>query len=103
MVKLVWCKLCAKHKILLNLLCKGSAEAAVEAYVNGTNFVKKSNIHCQLSKSFSVQNNWYDTVSSQNFFILRRFLSLDEVISVRVPNNIIGFIIKTMKKYVVCL
>ena len=46
MVTLVWCKLCAKHKasILLNPLCKGSAKTAVEAYINGTNFVKKSNI-----------------------------------------------------------
>lgn len=41
MVTFVWCKLCAKHKasILLNPLCKGSAKTAVEAYINGTNFV----------------------------------------------------------------
>ena len=46
MVTLVWCKICAKHKesILSNPLCKGSARAAVESYIKGTNVVKKSNI-----------------------------------------------------------
>ena len=69
-----------KASILLNPLCKGSAKAAVEAYINGTNFVKKSNIHCQLSKSFSVQSDRYDTVSSQNLLILRKFLALGDLI-----------------------
>eukprot|EP00112_Aurelia_sp_Birch-Aquarium-sp1_P010898 Seg2305.5 transcript_id=Seg2305.5/GoldUCD/mRNA.D3Y31 product="Zinc finger protein 862" protein_id=Seg2305.5/GoldUCD/D3Y31 len=46
MVTFIWCKLCAKHKdaILRNPLCKGNAKTAVEAYINGTNFVSKWNI-----------------------------------------------------------
>ena len=46
MVTLVRCKLCNKHKasVLLNPLCKGSAKAAVEAYIEGTSFVKELSI-----------------------------------------------------------
>ena len=46
MVTFIWCKLCAKHKdaILRNPLCKGNAKTAVEAYINGTNYVSKWNI-----------------------------------------------------------
>ena len=53
MATFVWSKHNASY--LLNLLCKGSAKADFEAYINGTNFVKKSNIHCQLSKSFGTK------------------------------------------------
>ena len=55
MATFVWSKHNASY--LLNLLCKGSAKADFEAYINGTNFVKNSNIHCQLSKSF-----WYKMI-----------------------------------------
>ena len=46
----IWCKLCAKHKhiILSNPACKGSARTALEAYINGTNFVSKWNIEWHL-------------------------------------------------------
>ena len=50
-VNFVWCKVCARNKdaLLHHPNCKGPVKKAIQAYVDGTNFVTKHNVHRHLN------------------------------------------------------
>ena len=50
LVNFAWCKICARNKnaILVHPNCKGPVKKSVLAYIEGTNYVSKHNVHRHL-------------------------------------------------------